>query len=139
MFEIGRICVKLAGRDAGMKCVIIDVVDHNTVLVDGQTRRRKCNVKHLEPTNQSLEINKNAPPAEVIRLLKELGIEVFEKKAKAKSAKKAERPRKARKAKEKPVKQPVIEKKVKKAKKEEKTEEAAVEAVPEEKTEVSKE
>jgi len=134
MFEIGRICVKLAGRDAGMKCVIIDELDHNNVLIDGQTRRRKCNVNHLEPTNQSVEINKNAPAAEVIRVLKELGIEVFEKTKKA--AKASERPRSAKKIKEKLVKQPVIEKKVKKTKK---AEEAVVEAAPEEKTETPKE
>ncbi len=136
MFEIGRVCVKLAGRDAGMRCVIIDVLDHNTVLVDGETRRRKCNVKHLEPLNQSVELNKNAPQAEVIRVLKELGIEIVEKKAKTKgAAKKAERPRSARKAKVKPVKQPLPEKKEKKAKKAEKIEEAVIEAAQEEKSE----
>ena len=35
MMEIGRLCVKLAGRDSNRKCVIIDVVDDNYVFVDG--------------------------------------------------------------------------------------------------------
>ena len=47
MIEIGRLCVKIAGRDAGKKCVVVDVVNDNTVLIDGETRRRNCNIKHL--------------------------------------------------------------------------------------------
>ena len=31
--EIGRICVKNAGRLAGRKCVIVDIIDENFVLV----------------------------------------------------------------------------------------------------------
>ena len=51
MFEIGRLCVKIAGRDAGLKCLVVEVIDDNYVLIDGQTRRRKCNIKHLEPVS----------------------------------------------------------------------------------------
>ncbi len=58
MFDIGRICVKIAGRDAGRTCVIIDVLEDGYVLVDGQTRRRKCNVRHLEPTKTTVELKK---------------------------------------------------------------------------------
>jgi large subunit ribosomal protein L14e len=106
MFDIGRVCVKIAGRDAGMKCIIVDVIDEHYVMIDGQTRRRKCNIKHLEPLSQSVQLNKNAPAAEVIRLLKELDIVVGEKKPKTKAAKaKAEKPRKMHKKKEKPVKE----------------------------------
>lgn len=106
MFEIGRICMKIAGRDAGKKCVIIDVVDEHFVMIDGQTRRRKCNIKHLEPLNQVVQVNENAPVPEVVRVLKEIGVLVEEKKPKAKAAKaKTERPKKVRKKKEKPVKE----------------------------------
>ena len=72
MIEIGRVCVKLAGRDAGKKCVIIDVLDHRFVLIDGETRRRKCNIMHLEPLSEVLKVSKNAPHHEVA---KALGIE----------------------------------------------------------------
>jgi len=101
MFEIGRLCIKIAGRDAGLKCVIVDTVDKFTVLVDGQTRRRKCNIKHLEPLEQVFKISKNAPRAEIVRVFKELKIELKETKPK----KKSERPIKVRKKKQKPVKQ----------------------------------
>ena len=65
MIEIGRVCVKLAGRDAGKKCVVVDFIDDNTVLIDGFTRRRKCNLRHLEPLEETLSIEKGASSDEV--------------------------------------------------------------------------
>jgi len=59
MIEIGRICVKTAGRDAGLKCVIVDVLDNKFVLIDGETRRRKCNILHLELLKDTVKIKKN--------------------------------------------------------------------------------
>jgi large subunit ribosomal protein L14e len=106
MFNIGRICVKITGRDAGKKCVIIDVIDNHFVMIDGQTRRRKCNIKHLEPLNQEVQISKNAPAPDVVRVLNEVNIKIEEKKPGTKAIKtKTERPRRTRKKKEKPVKQ----------------------------------
>ena len=46
--EIGQVCIKTAGREAGLICVVVDKIDENFVLVDGQVRRRKCNVLHLK-------------------------------------------------------------------------------------------
>lgn len=69
MMDIGRVCVKLAGRDAGKKCVIIAVIDKNVVMIDGATRRRKCNVNHLEPLPTLLEIAENASTQEVCAAL----------------------------------------------------------------------
>lgn len=55
--EVGRICVKTAGREAGEKCVIIDIIDEKFVEVVGtQIKNRKCNIKHLEPVDQTIEI-----------------------------------------------------------------------------------
>ena len=86
MFEIGRLCMKLAGRDAGKKCVVVDVLDDNYVLIDGQTRRKKCNLKHLEPLNIVLKLDKNASNKVVIDALKEENIDCLEKKEKEKKA-----------------------------------------------------
>lgn len=91
--EIGRLCVKIAGRDAGKKAVIIDILDDKYVLIDGETRRRKCNILHLEPLNQALKIEKNASHEEVAKVLKEIGIESRQTKPKPKT----EKPRKKRK------------------------------------------
>jgi len=45
---IGRVCMKIAGRDAGKIGVIVDTLENGFVLIDGAVRRRKCNVMHLE-------------------------------------------------------------------------------------------
>jgi large subunit ribosomal protein L14e len=102
MFEVGSICLKLAGRDAGLKCVIIDVIDHSYVMIDGQTRRKKCNVKHLEPTGKSIKIAKNAPESEIMVVFSKEGIEMRPKKKKAKAAKKPSRQRAKKEAPAKP-------------------------------------
>ncbi|GAB4316591.1 MAG: 50S ribosomal protein L14e [Promethearchaeota archaeon] len=61
VYSIGRVCVKNSGREAGRYAVVVDVIDKNYVLVDGpRVRRRRCNVKHLEPTSKSLELKKGA-------------------------------------------------------------------------------
>jgi large subunit ribosomal protein L14e len=105
MFEVGRLCVKIAGRDAGRKCLVIETVDEQLVMIDGQTRRRKCNIAHLEPTEKVLKIKKNASNKEVCEALKEEGIECKEKaEEKKQKAEKPKRATKAKKAKEAPEK-----------------------------------
>ena len=87
MIEIGRVCVKLAGRDASKKCVIVDILDSKFVLIDGETRRRRCNILHLEPLTQVVKVKKNASHEEVAKALKEIGVEARETKPKPKSQK----------------------------------------------------
>src|SRR3972149_6487256 len=63
--EVGRICVKLTGRETGKKCVVVDVVDKNFAVITGPKsvtgiRRRRTNVDHLEPTPQNVELKKGA-------------------------------------------------------------------------------
>jgi len=65
MIEIGRLCFKIAGREAGKLAVIIDVIDKNYVLIDGLVRRKKCNITHLVPLGTVVKIKKSAPTAEV--------------------------------------------------------------------------
>lgn len=80
--EVGRICVKLTGREAGRKCVIVDIIDENFVLVTGPknvsgVKRRRCNIKHIEPTEYKLEIPKGASDEEVARAIEERGLADF--------------------------------------------------------------
>jgi large subunit ribosomal protein L14e len=84
MYEIGRLCVKIAGRDSRLKCVIVDVLEGNFVLIDGQTRRKRCNIAHLEPLDKIIKIKKNASHAEVADAMNKEGIEVAEKTGKEK-------------------------------------------------------
>ena len=112
LMEIGRLCVKIAGRDAGRKCVVVDALSNNYVLIDGQTRRRKCNIAHLEPLKDVIKIKKNASHDTVVSEFKKLNIEVLTTKPR----KASERPKKIRKKKVYPEK--VEKKPVKKADKE---------------------
>lgn len=95
MIEVGRLCMKIAGRDAGKKAVVVESMDSNFVMIDGETRRRKCNIKHLEPLDTTLDIKKGESHANVVKAFKKINIEIIEKKSKTK---KTERPRRIRKA-----------------------------------------
>ena len=114
MIEIGRVCIKIAGREAGKKCAVVDVIDDNYVLIDGDVRRKRCNVKHLEPLEEVIKIEKNASHDTIVSELKKLGVDVKEKKAKEKKEK-PKRVKKTAEAKEEKPKKKVKEKKEKKA------------------------
>ncbi|MEM2866270.1 MAG: 50S ribosomal protein L14e [Candidatus Hadarchaeales archaeon] len=70
--EVGRVCVKIAGKEAGRKCVVVETVDDTYVVVVGKgVKRRKCNVKHLEPLPLKLDLPPGAEDGEVVRLLED--------------------------------------------------------------------
>lgn len=106
MLDVGRVCVKIAGRDANLKCVIVDVKD-GRYEIDGQTRRRWVNGMHLEPTKETVDVKKGASHADVVKAFKGLGIELVEKKSK----KAADKPKRVKKAKVKETKKPAKAKK----------------------------
>jgi large subunit ribosomal protein L14e len=75
VIEVGRICVKLCGREAGGKCVIVDVVDKSFVVITGPKgvsgiRRRRANTNHIEPLQEKIDINRGASDEEVKEALK---------------------------------------------------------------------
>jgi len=90
LIEVGRICVKLTGREAGSKCVVVDIIDNNFVLVTGPknvsgVKRRRANIMHLEPTDKKVEISKGASDQDVEAKLKEQNlIEFMKEKVKPK-------------------------------------------------------
>jgi large subunit ribosomal protein L14e len=114
MIGIGRMCIKIAGRDAGKIGVIIDTLDDKTVLLDGQTRRRKCSINHIELMEKSIEIEKNASNPNVVSALKAVGVECEEKKE-VKGAEKSIRPTKVKVVKKAPASEGGEAKTVKKA------------------------
>lgn len=76
--EIGRICIKILGREAGKKCIIVDLVDKNFVLVTGPKaitgiKRRRANINHLEISQEKIDINRGATDEEVTEALKTAG------------------------------------------------------------------
>jgi large subunit ribosomal protein L14e len=71
IMEPGRVCIKLAGREAGTKCVVVEAQDKNFVVVLGEgIRRRRCNISHLEPTNEILKLKKGGSDKEILKSLK---------------------------------------------------------------------
>ena len=80
--QIGRVVVKTNGREAGKKAVIVDLVNQNYVVVTGPkeltgVRRRRCNIRHLEPTDKLLSIKRNASDEEVQAKIEEEGLKEF--------------------------------------------------------------
>ena len=72
--DVGRICLKLKGREEGSRCVIVDIVDRNYVIVTGPlevtgVRRRRVNMSHLQPLDEVIEISRNASDEEIAALL----------------------------------------------------------------------
>lgn len=116
ILAVGRLCVKLAGRDAGRKAVIVDDSTYPLVLLDGDVRRKKVNVKHLEPLDQMVELKQGATHSDVKKAFESLGLPVWETKPKEKK----ERLRKQKKVK---VAEPADKKAKKEKKKEEKKKE----------------
>ncbi len=76
MLEIGRLCIKTAGRDATQYCVVVEIINETYVLIDGNTRRKKVNKSHIEPLDKILKIKKSATTKEVLTAFEKEGIEV---------------------------------------------------------------
>jgi len=67
--EEGRVCVKIAGREAGKRCAIVDVVDENFVVILGEgVKKRRCNVNHLEFLSERIEVE-NESDEEILKKL----------------------------------------------------------------------
>lgn len=91
--EPGRICIKTAGREAGKYCVVIENINDNFVMITGPksitlVKRRKCNINHLEPTEEKFDIKEKEDDSKIEELWKKSGlidkfnIEIPKKKSK---------------------------------------------------------
>lgn len=77
--EVGRLCIKTAGREAGRYCVVLKTIDSNFVMITGPraltgVKKRKCNIEHLEPTQYLLKIKEDASDKEVIEAYDKMGL-----------------------------------------------------------------
>jgi len=76
VYDIGRVCVKTLGREAGHYCVIVDIIDKNYILIDGlKVRRRRVNYKHVEPIADTIIIKKGASHDDVEAAIKKAKLE----------------------------------------------------------------
>lgn len=84
VLEIGRVCLKLAGREAGKYAVVVKAAgkakdEKSFVFVTGPrlltgVKRRKCNIDHLKATEYKLEIAEDAPDEQVITAYEKAGL-----------------------------------------------------------------
>jgi large subunit ribosomal protein L14e len=97
MIELGRVVLKIAGREAGKYAVIVENVNDTFVLITGPksitgVKRRKCNIDHIEPTEHKLEIDSKADDSTIENiwrssgLIEKLEIKIPVKRAKAESS-----------------------------------------------------
>ncbi|MFX1356909.1 MAG: 50S ribosomal protein L14e [Promethearchaeota archaeon] len=76
VYDIGRICVKTMGREAGHYCVVVDIIDKNYILIDGlKVRRRRANYKHIEPIEETVAIKKGASHNDITAAIKKAKLE----------------------------------------------------------------
>ena len=78
VIEVGRVCVKSAGRETGRKCVIVDVMDKSFVLITGPkkvtgVRRRRVNMNHVEPLQDKIDVKRGASDDEVAATMEAAG------------------------------------------------------------------
>ena len=78
LYNVGRVCVKVVGREAGSHCVVVEQNEDNYVTVTGPknisgVRRRLCNIRHLEPLETILEISSGADDAAVEKAISDAG------------------------------------------------------------------
>jgi large subunit ribosomal protein L14e len=76
--EVGRVCVKVAGRESGRKCVIVDVMDKSFVMVTGPkkvtgVKRRRVNINHVAPLEDVIQVKRGASDEEVTQMLEAAG------------------------------------------------------------------
>jgi large subunit ribosomal protein L14e len=75
MIEVGRVVIKLKGRDAGTLGVITEIIDENFVKIITLKRKkaRKCNVRHISPLKRVINIEGKSEE-EIIKELENLNI-----------------------------------------------------------------
>lgn len=76
--EIGRICMKVAGRENGKKCIILDVMDKSFVMITGPkavtgVKRKRVNINHLMVLQEKLDLKRGASDEEITQALTEAG------------------------------------------------------------------
>jgi large subunit ribosomal protein L14e len=79
LYNVGRVCIKTVGRETGSYCVIVDEMEGRFVVVTGpkhlsSVRRRKCNIRHLEPLETVIQLEKGADDDAVEKALGAAGL-----------------------------------------------------------------
>ena len=70
--------MKTSGREAGHKCVVVELIDKNFALVTGPkevtgVKRRRVNISHVEPTVDKINVDRGATDEDVTKALEAAG------------------------------------------------------------------
>jgi large subunit ribosomal protein L14e len=69
--EIGQVCIKTKGREAGRTVVVLTKPKNGKVLVDGpKVKRKECNYLHLFPLNEQVKVKEEEGHEGVVKALK---------------------------------------------------------------------
>ena len=70
LIEVGRVCIKKFGRDAGKRAVIMKVVDDSfvSIITASRLKERKCNVKHLEMLSEKIDASSKEQLAKALEV-----------------------------------------------------------------------
>ncbi|PIN85818.1 MAG: 50S ribosomal protein L14e [Candidatus Diapherotrites archaeon CG11_big_fil_rev_8_21_14_0_20_37_9] len=67
----GTVCIKTAGKEAGEKAVVLERPDETfAVIIGPRIKKRKCNISHLIPTGETIEVTKNITQKDLAEKLK---------------------------------------------------------------------
>lgn len=74
ILDVGRVCRKTAGKEAGKYCVVVDKPEKNIIAVDGkEIKKKKTSIWHLEPLPEVLKIKKGAKTEDIVKALEKAG------------------------------------------------------------------
>lgn len=79
LLDAGRICMKIAGREAGSYCVVLKNVNKSFVLVTGPkiltgVKRRNANISHLEATPYKIDVTENLSDQDVVSAMEKANL-----------------------------------------------------------------
>jgi large subunit ribosomal protein L14e len=73
LMEIGQVCIKTKGREAGKMVAVLSKPKAGRVLVDGpKAKRKQCNVLHLFPVNEIIKVKEEESHEGVLKAMKAL-------------------------------------------------------------------
>ena len=70
LVEVGRVCVKKFGRDAGKRAVVTKIIDANfvNVVTTSRPKERKCNIRHLEFLSEKVDAGSKDQVAKTLEI-----------------------------------------------------------------------
>ncbi len=76
--DVGMICIKTVGKEAGKKCVVMDIIDKNFAIITGPkevtgVKRRRVGIKHLLLTGEAVDVKEGMSDEELVSVLKKSG------------------------------------------------------------------